>query len=76
MSGGGSARPDAGPLVGTAGQIVWDPSVSGKIALVGKGDLPGWVLVGAPQRPAGSGAHLAEALSGLDVMRGVAGPCK
>jgi predicted dehydrogenase len=50
-------------IVGTAGQIVWDPSVSGKIALVGQGDLPGWVLVGAPQRPAGSGAHLAEALS-------------
>src|SRR5688572_26708543 len=50
-------------IVGTEGQIIWDPSVSGKVAVVGKGDLPGWVLVNAPQRQAGSAAHMAEMLA-------------
>ena len=50
-------------IVGTEGQIIWDPSVSGKVAIVGKGDLPGWVLISAPPRAAASGAHMAEVLA-------------
>ena len=50
-------------IVGTEGQIIWDPSVSGKVAVVGKGDLPGWVLVNAPARSAASGGHMAEAIA-------------
>jgi predicted dehydrogenase len=51
-------------IVGTEGQIIWDPSVSGKVAIVGKGDLPGWVLVNAPARSAATAGHLAEVLAG------------
>jgi predicted dehydrogenase len=60
VSGAGLNRID---LVGTEGQIVWDPTVSGKLALSGKSDPGGWLLTALPGRPASALGHLAEALA-------------
>jgi predicted dehydrogenase len=50
-------------LVGTEGQIIWDPTVSGKVALSGRTDPPGWLLTSAPTRAASALGHLAETLA-------------
>ncbi|HEY3080829.1 MAG TPA: Gfo/Idh/MocA family oxidoreductase [Chloroflexota bacterium] len=60
-SGAGLNRID---VVGTEGQIVWDPTVSGKTALSGKTDPSGWLLTSTPARAASALAHLAETLAG------------
>jgi predicted dehydrogenase len=50
-------------IVGTEGQIVWDPTISGKTALSGKTDPPGWLLTSAPARASSALSHLAESLA-------------
>ncbi|MBI2942545.1 MAG: Gfo/Idh/MocA family oxidoreductase [Chloroflexi bacterium] len=50
-------------IVGTEGQVVWDMTTSGKLAVYGKFDLPGWVQVN-PQR--GSGTALDHLIQCLD----------
>ncbi len=56
-------------IVGTEGQIVWDTATSGKIAVIGKFDVPTWFQV----NPSGSAAsvldHLVECLdTGADLV--------
>ena len=49
-------------VVGTEGQIVWDMSTSGKIAVCGKFDVPGWLLVNPLGRVGSALDHLVECL--------------
>ncbi len=44
---------DTFQIVGTEGQLAYDRSISGKIAVVGKFDLPGWIQVN-PKAAAGT----------------------
>jgi predicted dehydrogenase len=49
-------------VVGTEGQIVYDMTTSGKIAVVGKFDLPGWIQVEPGPRAASVLDHLVDCL--------------
>jgi predicted dehydrogenase len=57
-------------LVGSAGQIAYDPTITGKLSITGQTDLPGWVSTVPPREPVsfigmGSPAgHLAEVIDG------------
>lgn len=56
-------------LTGTAGQIVFDQSLTGKLAITGTTDPGGWLLTTPPRAPAAAGnlgspaTHLAEILA-------------
>jgi predicted dehydrogenase len=49
-------------IVGTEGQIVWDETTSGKIAAVGKFDVPGWFQVNPGPRAGSVLDHLVDCL--------------
>ncbi len=49
-------------IVGTEGQIVWDESTSGKIAVAGKFDVAGWFQVNPGPRAGSVLDHLVECL--------------
>ena len=49
-------------VVGTEGQVVYDMTTSGKLAVVGKFDLPGWVLTDPGPRPGSVLDHLVDSL--------------
>jgi predicted dehydrogenase len=51
-------------LVGTEGQIVWDPALSGKVALLGRSDPGGWLLTGGAARDSNIGEHMFDAIEG------------
>jgi len=49
-------------LVGQEGQIVHDPTLTGKLAVTGKFDLSGWLLSGVPSGSSSMVEHLAEVI--------------